>query len=203
MQRHGLIPPSCGRRTPVQIPRMSNDTVGASTAGEPSAALSGKLHDSFRNEHHKFFTLGTREFPVKDLGYDDYIEFVRLSKPLLTVMASTMELTPKDGDLTLDFDPTKLDMDVLLDVAGDDLPKMAWICCRQSDPKIALSEVKALARRPWAMLQVVLQQVKQNDLVKEFADFFPHLAKSVEDLIPQATAAMTPSTPSREAATRT
>jgi hypothetical protein len=71
---------------------------------------------------------------------------------------------------------------------------MFWVCCRMSDPKIKIEDVKRLAGRPHVLLEIVLLQIKHNEIVKEFADFFPRIAKALETLAPEASALAAPMT---------
>jgi hypothetical protein len=145
-----------------------------------------------RNEARGTFTLGDRVFEIKDLQYDDYIEFCDLARPIITAVSQSLELNQENGQLDLQFNFGNLDFRQLLQLSKEELPRMAWLCCKQTDPKIKLAEVKRLARRPQTMLEVVLAQVKHNDLVKEFADFFPRMASALNELVPAATEAMVP-----------
>lgn len=150
-----------------------------------------------RNEPRGTFTLGNerlgvREFDIKDLSYDDYIEFCDLARPIITSVSESLEVTQDNGQLDLQFNFVNLDFEKILKLAQKELPRMAWICCRQSDPKIKIEEVKRLAHRPQAMLEVVLAQIKHNEMVKEFADFFPRIASALNELMPEAREAITP-----------
>src|SRR3954469_18573633 len=93
-----------------------------------------------KNDWGKDFTLGegdnARTFSVRDLGYFDYIEFVGLVKPLVTVAAGALEMGAKDGEMKVDFNPSNLDFDQIIKLCGKELPKMAGIVCRQTDSKI-------------------------------------------------------------------
>jgi hypothetical protein len=62
---------------------------------------------------------------------------------------------------------------------------MAWICCKQSDSKVSIADVKRLARRPFPLIEAVLLQIKHNEIVKEFQSFFPRLGKIIGELVPE------------------
>lgn len=152
-----------------------------------------------RNEPRGTFTLGDEEFGVtprtfeiKDLDYDSYIEFVDLARPILSALAESLQVTQDNGELGLQFDPSSLNYEELIKLAGSKLPRMAWLCCKQSDRSIKLDEVKRLGRRPHNLLMVVIEQVKANKLVEEFARAFPQIAASLKELVPAATEAVAP-----------
>lgn len=154
-----------------------------------------------RNDPTSYFTLNnanlgeSRDFEIKDLAYDAYIEFVDLARPILAAVAGIVETADEGGEFKLRFNPTKLDYGEMIKLAGRELPRMAHLICQQSDPKIKLEEVKRLGRRPHVLLEVVLKQIKQNAIVKEFVDFFPQIAAAVKDLMPQVQTAMVPTAP--------
>lgn len=157
-----------------------------------------ELSRATHNDPASLFTLSnantgeSREFEIKDLEYDAYIQFVDLARPILAAVAGIVETADEGGEFKVRFNPTKIDFGELIKLAGSELPQMAHIICRQSDPKIRLEDVKRLGRRPHVLLEVVLQQIKQNGIVTEFADFFPRIAEAVKDLMPQVQTAMVP-----------
>lgn len=151
-----------------------------------------------RNEPVGTFTLKNshtgeeRTFELKDLEYDSYIEFVDLARPIITAVAGSVQSKDNHGEFQLAFNPAGIDFGELIRLAGKELPRMALIICRQSDPRIKLEEVKRLGRRPMQLLEIVLMQIKQNSIVQEFADFFPRIATALQELLPAAQGAMTP-----------
>lgn len=150
-----------------------------------------EIHNAVRNEHHKHFVLGDREFPIKDLAYDDYLEFIDLARPIIESVADSLNVVGDGaGGSEVKLDPLGLDFQKLIKLAGHELPRMAWICCKQSDPKIAIADVKRLAKRPFPLIEVVLIQVQHNKLIEEFQDFFPRLGKIVGEMVPEAQAAV-------------
>lgn len=152
------------------------------------------IHRAQRNDAVATFTLAnpttgeSKEFELKDLDYDSYIEFMDLARPIISAVYNSFAVENDGGQIGLGFNPVGLDFQELIKLAGKELPKMAWLCCRMSDPKIKLDEVKRLGHRPHNLLMVVLNQIKHNQIVQEFADFFPQIAKAIEDLAPKATA---------------
>jgi hypothetical protein len=151
-----------------------------------------------RNEGYGTFTLSnpasgdSKSFEIKHLSYDAYLEFCELARPILTACSSALDMGNNNGEFKLEFNPMAVDFASLLKLAGKELPRMAWLCCRQSEPKITIEEVKHLGYRPQALLSVVLQQIKHNEMVKEFADFFPKIVEQLTALLPAAQEAAAP-----------
>lgn len=152
------------------------------------------IHNAIRNEHGKSFQIGDREFPLKDLGYDDYLEFVDLARPIVEIIYGALELDGQSGDAGVSFNPASIDMKSLIKISSHELPRMAWICCKQSDPNIKIADVKRLAGRPFALLEVVLMQIQHNQLIKEFSDFFPRVGKIIGALVGEVASQTTPDT---------
>jgi hypothetical protein len=144
------------------------------------------------NSGYGTFTLGTREFEIKDLEYDDYLEFCRMAQPIIKAVANAVEPKIEGGRISTQLNPAGIDFDVLIELAGKQLVKMAMICCRQSEPKITEKEVKKLGRRPQNLLEVVLLQIHHNGLVQEFVDFFQRMSSRVAEMMPAAQEAMMP-----------
>ena len=147
--------------------------------------------NAIRNEHDKTFWLGDadkggREFPIKDLSYDDYVEFMELAQPIISSIIEALELTNDDGQPDVNFNPASLDIPKLIKMAGGNLPRMAWLCCKQSEPNITVADVKRIGRRPTAMIQVVIDQVVHNKLIQEFQDFFRQMGSQLKGMVPEA-----------------
>lgn len=162
----------------------------------PATLTDDVIHGVVRNDHQIFFTLGSREFPYKDLAYDDYIEFCAIIAPFVEQIFSTAKpkIVDKDGqpELDFDFDTTSLDPKTLVRMGAEALPKLAWLCCRQSDETISIKDVKRLAGgKPWPLLSVVFKQVKHNKIVEDVIAFFPQLGELAGDLIPDLAVALT------------
>jgi hypothetical protein len=152
--------------------------------------LREQVHNAIRNEHGATFWIGDkakggREFPIKDLSYDDYMEFLELSRPIIQAVVEMVKVedngTP-NGAITADM--ANLSIDTIVGLAGKNLPRMAWICARQSDPLITEDEVKRLARRPFHLVPPIIAQVKHNELAKEIMDFFLTAPALVTEMIP-------------------
>jgi hypothetical protein len=145
---------------------------------------------ALRNEPAGTFTLSnprtgeSKTFDLLDLDYDSYIEFCDLARPIIGAVSGALSMNSDGGEVKLGFDPLGLDFGELLKLAGKELPRMVWLCCKLSDPKIKVDDIKRLAHRPHVLLEVVLMQIKHNGIVQEFADFFPRIAKALEELAP-------------------
>ena len=146
-----------------------------------------------KNEWGKTFRLGDREFEIKDLGYFDYLEFVSLVRPLIGVITEGLQLGDAGGELNLNFDPASIDLDKILGLCGKELPKMAQLVCKQTDPKNKAEEVAELARRPQRLVEVVLMQIMHNKMIEEFGNFFTRLTSMVTVLMPDVAKATAPS----------
>lgn len=147
-----------------------------------------------KNEwHDKEFTLGDQTFQVLDLNYFDYVEFVSLVKPLVSIAAGALEMGSRDGELKIDFNPTNLDFDQLIKICGKELPRMAWLVCKQSHPKITDRDVAILARRPQRLVEIVLLQIMHNNMIQEFGNFFQRLTGMVTNLVPDMEKVSAPS----------
>lgn len=156
------------------------------------------LTKAVRNEGYGTFTLTNphtgeeRTFERKHLTYDAYLEFIELAQPIVGEMINAFEPGNQNGELQIQFNPTALDYQKLIKLAGKELPRLALLCVQASDPKLKIDELKRLAPRPQAMLEIVLGQVAHNEMVKEFADFFQTIARQLTDLVPQVSAAVGP-----------
>jgi hypothetical protein len=148
---------------------------------------------AMRNEPVAEFTLAnpvtgeSRSFELKDLDYDGYLEFMDLARPIMTACYNAMSVQSEGGEFKLGLDPSGLDFAELIKLAGKELPRMVWLCCRMTDPKIKVEDVKRLAHRPHVLLEVVLMQIKHNKIVQDFQDFFPRIAQALEALAPAMT----------------
>jgi hypothetical protein len=167
------------------LPILDATTIGKAVRNEPSSEF------TLTNSHTK----ESKTFTIQDLDYDSYCEFCDLARPIIASVAGAIDMgTSPTGEMKLQFNAAGINYETLIKLAGKELPRMAWLCCKQSDPRIKLEDVKRLARRPMVMLEIVLKQIKQNEIVKEFADFFPRIAGALQELLPDATEALTPAT---------
>ncbi len=117
------------------------------------------------------FKLGDKVYKIIDLEYDDYLMFVELLTPLIEVFqnrAKAEEVSVPDIALTPE---AGLDFKAVLKYCKNDLPELVRIICRQTDPDITVEDIKK-AGNPIKLANIVLQQILQNNMIQEFADFF-------------------------------
>jgi hypothetical protein len=146
-----------------------------------------------KNEWGKIFKLGDRDFEIKDLPYFDYIEFMQLARPLISLAAGAVELDNEGGEIKAGFDPTKLDFDEIFKLCGKELPKMGQLICKQSAPGIKPDDVANLARRPQRLIELVLMQILHNNMIEEFGSFFSRLTAMVTVMMPDLAKTAAPS----------
>lgn len=158
-----------------------------------------------KNEWSKVFTLGEgdnqRTFEIKDLPYFDYIEFMQLARPIIKVAAGGLSLDNEGGEIKADFNPVNIDLDEVIGICGKELPKLGWLICKQSDPKIKQEEVALLARRPQRLIELVLMQIGHNKMIEEFGAFFQRLTAMVTIMMPDIAQAANPSALQTESTT--
>ena len=126
------------------------------------------------------FVLGEREFEIKDLPYDDYLEFVGLVTPLIDTLINRVKVKNAAHIPGIDLDVKTISAANILEFCGSSLPKMAALICRQTDPSITEEDVKKLAGRPTALANVVMQQMAQNGIIQDFTDFFGQMVKTLQ-----------------------
>lgn len=152
-----------------------------------------QIVSAMKNEWGKEFELGGQKFEIKDLGYFDYVEFITLAKPLVLLVGESLETTAKDGEIGIEFNPAAVDFDKILAMCGKELPRLAWLICKQTNPALKPNDVAELARRPYVLVEIILLQIKHNDMIQEFASFFQRLTRMVTALMPEAANAVAPS----------
>jgi hypothetical protein len=81
----------------------------------------------------------------------------------------------------------------MIKLCGKELPRMAWLVCKQSQPKITDKEVAELAKRPQRLVEIVLLQVLHNNMIQEFGSFFQRLTAMVTNLVPDMAKVAAPS----------
>lgn len=134
------------------------------------------------------FMLGDRIFQIVDLPYDDYTMFLGYIAPLIENICKRIVLS-KSGGVELP-DGIKLDASTfgafdLLQICGKSLPEMAQIVCKQTDPDITVADVKRLAKKPLPLADVVLKQIVQNGMIKDFKDFFGQMISMLKAMSPR------------------
>jgi hypothetical protein len=150
-----------------------------------------------KNEWDKVFTLGPdkQRFEIKDLPYFDYLEFVTLVKPIIAIGANTIDFKGEGGELDIVFDPTTLDFDKVIAVAGKDLPKLGRLILKQTNPKITAEEAALLAHRPQRLIEIIIMQILHNNMIQEFGAFFTRLKAMVTVMLPDLANAVAPTGP--------
>lgn len=125
--------------------------------------------------------LGDRTFPIVDLPYDDYLVFFSLLSPLFNVVAGLGVFSGMVGDVVEDMTPQSL-----LKYCGQELPQLAQICLKQSDPTITVEDVKKISN-PFKLATVVLKQIEQNNMLVDIKDFFELTLPLMQKLSPMTT----------------
>lgn len=118
------------------------------------------------------FVLGDRAFKVADLGYDDYLLFISLLSPFVDVVCSTFM---NAGNITvpgISLEVNGMSASKFIALVGKQLPELAHLVCKQTDPTITVDEVKKLAKKPTALIDPVIKQIVQNNIIKDFSAFF-------------------------------
>jgi hypothetical protein len=116
------------------------------------------------------FKLGDKVYKVIDLEYDDYLMFVELLTPLFEMLQNRANEAISVPDIALTPE-AGLDFKAVLKYCKNDLPELVRIICRQTDPDITVEQIKK-AGNPIKLANIVLQQILQNNMIQEFADFF-------------------------------
>jgi hypothetical protein len=136
------------------------------------------------------FTLGDRVFPLKDLSYDSYIAFIGYLTPLIEHVVEKIAGGQGISIPGIDLKTSLFSANNILSLCKEDLPEMVQLMCRESDPDITVAQVKELAKRPTVLVTAIILQVKQNEMIKDFADFFGQVLSVLKPLTP----ALNPST---------
>jgi hypothetical protein len=125
------------------------------------------------------FVLGDREFDIKDLPYDSYIAFVSHLAPLIEVLVKKMSGTQVSIP-GINLESSAFSTDKIILLCKDTLPEMVQLMCKETDPDITVADVKALAKRPTVLANAVIRQVKQNEMIQDFTDFFAQVVSAVK-----------------------
>jgi hypothetical protein len=144
---------------------------------EPALTEAQKVRAAVNDPADKF-TLGGRVFNIVDLPYDDYLRFIVLLEPLLKgiVGAATSSISIPG----MEFSASTLSASSIASFCGESLPEMVRIICSQTEPDITAKEVKTLGKNPFQLAKVVMKQVAQNGLIKDFTDFFGQILPLIQ-----------------------
>src|SRR6185436_10259233 len=92
------------------------------------------------------FKMGDKEYPILDLPYDDYIQFLALLQPFLEAFTGQLAKAAGLGDNSGAATATSL-----IKYCAETLPEMVQIIARQSVPAITVQDVKILCKTPFKM----------------------------------------------------
>lgn len=148
-----------------KIPTTPLELVPARELTETDMVRGATNHPSLASDS---VMLGDREFKILDLEYDPYVRFLAYLQPLMEVILSRVSamqgvVLPKESGISAAS---------LVTYCAESLPEMARIVCQSTDPAITVEEVKRLGKNPFKLASVVLAQVNQNKMIKDFSDFF-------------------------------
>lgn len=123
----------------------------------------------------RFIKLGERTFPVLDLEYDDYVTYMALMEPLLQAVVTAVA-----SRVGVEFG-SEISPQSIIKHCAKVLPEMVRLSCKASDPDITVEEVKRLGKTPFVLAAAALQQIVQNNMVKDFQDFFGQIAPLMKE----------------------
>jgi hypothetical protein len=112
--------------------------------------------------------LGERTFKILDLKYKDYTAFLGLVLPLVDSIGSGL----RSGGSMLE----SISVADLFYTCTNNLPKLAHIVLRQSEPEITVEQVEELCGDPLTMAEVVMAQISHNKMIERFGSFFGKIA---------------------------
>lgn len=114
-------------------------------------------------------TLGDRTFKIVDLEYDDYVIFITKLAPLLKAIAGGLA---SSHGINVGDKSSQIDAVSIVEYCSADIPELARIVCKQTEPSITVKEVKQLGKTPFKLASVVLKQIEQNRIIADISDFF-------------------------------
>jgi hypothetical protein len=113
--------------------------------------------------------LDGKVFKIVHLKYDDYMLFLTLLAPVLEIILN------QTGQVN-----NTVNVLHIIELCGKNLPQLVFIVLHQTDPEITVNRVKELCPTPFKMAEVVMLQVKHNQMIKDFASFFPQLTEMMK-----------------------
>lgn len=123
--------------------------------------------------------LGDRVFTIIDLEYDDYLVFTTMLGPLLEIIMQRIGASAISVPNVVLPASDILSVTGLVKFASKDLPAMAQIVLRGSDPSITIEEVKKLARNPFKLAEIVVAQILRNNIISDFSSVFLQLRRLI------------------------
>lgn len=121
------------------------------------------------------FKLGDRTFKVMNLKYDDYIKFLGYLRPFLEGIGQALVASKGIQVPNININGPSFNIDTLLTFCINDLPEMARIVCKQTDPTVTAEQIKEWAGEPFTLCEIILRQVARNNMIGQFASFFGQL----------------------------
>ena len=113
--------------------------------------------------------LGTKEYKLVHLPYRDYVQFICLIEPAIKGFFSGSILIEDTLEASSIIRP-------LLDV----LPELVWLCLKQTDPSITVEQIMKYGKTPTALANIVIAQIKHNNMIQDFSDFFKQATQLVK-----------------------
>lgn len=114
---------------------------------------------------------GDKIYKLVYLPYDDYILFLGLLQPIFEALSAKSKVKLPGIDIG-----SALNANSILKFCAHSLPEMTQIALRQTESTITIAEIKETARSPFALVNVVLAQVKKNNVIADFVSFFAQVA---------------------------
>jgi hypothetical protein len=130
------------------------------------------------------FQLGERVFEIHDLSYDAYIAFIAYLTPLIEHVVQKIAGGQGVSIPGIELNNSLFSASNILSLCSKELPEMVHLMCLESDPDITIAEVKKLAKRPTVLVTAIMKQIKQNEMIKDFADFFAQVLSVLKPLAP-------------------
>lgn len=121
------------------------------------------------------FILGGKKFEVGDLDYDAYEAFLGLLQPLADTVVKNLVSASGVNINGLDIRGSFSAAQIIAS-CGRNLPELARLVCKHSEPDITTDEIKKLAGRPFPLAEVVLMQVIHSGMLTDILQFFSHMA---------------------------
>lgn len=120
------------------------------------------------------FILGGKKFEVGDLDYDSYESFLGLLQPLADTVVKNLISGAGVNVSGLDIRGTFSAAQIIAS-CGRNLPELARLICKNTEPDITTDEVKRLAKTPFILAEVVLKQVVHSGMLTDILQFFNHM----------------------------
>src|SRR5574343_997869 len=110
-------------------------------------------------------TFAGKDYKLVHLPYDDYVQFMALIEPVIGTIINIIN----SGEFALTGNAGIIKG--LLTV----LPELVWLSLKQTNSGITLAYIKSNTKSPTELFNIVIAQVKHNDMIKDFSDFFAQI----------------------------